>query len=145
MARRRRTVRFGARTRTDRAGRYMLVYDYHRARVMPARAILARAPTTTTPLYSRRRTTETRSRLWRDRRARKHQETFSFFLLRFIIIIMITIIFFRPPDCDHRTTAVLQPPANSCTRTHTRARTHTTQRILCTRPQPARVPSIIIK
>lgn len=118
MARRRRTVRCGARTRTDRVGRYMLVYDCRRAGVVPARTTLARAPTT--PFYSPRRPTTTGL----DSGATvdsNHQETFSLFLLflyNFFFVLTPQpprVVLSPPPFCN--------PPTNSCTRTHTRART----------------------
>lgn len=125
MARRRRTVRCGARTRTDRDGRYMLVYNCRRAGVVPARTTLARAPTT--PFYSPRRpTTRLDSGATVDS---NHQETFSLFLLFFFVLPTST----SSCRCHHRRHHFTTP--HKQLHEHTRARTpHVVPIILlCTR------------
>lgn len=119
MARRRRTVRCGARTRTDRVGRYMLVYDCRRAGVVPARTTLARAPTT--PFYSPRgpptgldggATVES-----------NHQETFSLFLL--FLYIFFSSFPLPTPQPPRVVLSPPPPPSSFCNPPQTAARTHT--------------------
>lgn len=143
---RRRTVRCGARTRTDRVGRYMLVYDCRRAGVVPARTTLARANDAV--LFPAE--TDDRARQWRDHRLEPPGNVFPFS----------PVFFFFCPSNLHVVLSPLPPPqppppSSFCNPPQTAARTHTrthtarrTYNIIVyetrTRPRLARVPSIII-
>lgn len=127
---RRRTVRCGARTRTDRVGRYMLVYDCRRAGVVPARTTLARANDAV--LFPAE--TDDRARQWRDHRLEPPGNVFPFSPVFFFVLPTSTSSCRRYRRRSHRRRHHFATPHKQL-HEHTRARTpHVVPIILlCTR------------